>query len=254
MNNILVYLAIKYNGDFDKIYNAIMQKEEVDYNEVEKVINDLKYKYITVISKDYPEKLKYLNRPPFVLFYEGDISLLNKKIVGIIGSRNATSYGKKMCEKIVSEIVQSDVVIVSGLARGIDAKSFEVAFENNGKVIGVLGNGLEHYYPLQNKELQNRVKNEGLLISEYPPSLEPEKGNFPKRNRIIAALSDGIIVIEAKKRSGTMITVNEALCIGKDIMCVPDRANENSGCNKLIKNGAYLIESGIEALEIINIK
>ncbi len=125
------------------------------------------------------------------------------------------------------------------------------AFSVNGNTIAVLGNGIDYYYPKSNEELQKSIINKGLIISEYPLMTKPIKENFPNRNRIIAALCDGVLVIESKKRSGTMITVNEALNLGKDIMCVPTRANENSGCNYLIKNGAHLVENGFDVIEIL---
>lgn len=251
MNEILLYFAVKYEGDFEKIYTAIMNKEKCDYNEVQEIVSKIKCKYTTVIASDYPSKLKNLNRPPFVIFYEGDLNLLNKKIVAVIGSRKNSEYGKKICEKLVKELVDNDYVIISGLARGIDAISHQVALNNKGNTIAVLGNGIDYYYPKSNEELQKSIINKGLIISEYPLMTKPIKENFPNRNRIIAALCDGVLVIESKKRSGTMITVNEALNLGKDIMCVPTRANENSGCNYLIKNGAHLVENGFDVIEIL---
>lgn len=254
MDYVLLYFAMKYQGDFERIYYAIMNKEECDYKEAKKYEHSLMCKFTTVVSKDYPLKLRQLNRPPFVLFYDGDLSLVDKKIVAIIGSRENTNYGEKMCKKIVKELVNNEYVIISGLAKGIDVISHDEALNNNGKTIGVLGNGINYYYPSNNKNVQDQLKEKGLLISEYPPLLPPSKENFPKRNRIIAALADGVVVIEAKKRSGTMITVNEALDLGKDIMCLPERADENSGCNYLIKNGAFLIENGIDVINILNNK
>jgi len=254
MNDILLYFAVKYEGDFEKIYYAIMNKEKCDYDEVVKVKKEIKCKYTTVISNNYPKKLKHLNRPPFVIFYEGDLSLIDKTSLSVIGSRNNGEYGKIMCEKIVKELVDNNIVIISGLAKGIDSIAHRVALKNHGKTIGVLGNGINYYYPKENQDIQNEIKEYGLLISEYPPSLSPKKEYFPNRNRIIAALGDGLIVIEAKKRSGTMITVREALDIGKEVMCVPTSTLDNSGCNELIKNGAYLIEDANDVLEILNIK
>lgn len=254
MNNIILYFAVKYSGDFDKIFQAIMKKEKCDYNEVERIKNSINCKFTTIISSDYPLKLKNLNKPPFIIFYEGDLSLLERKSVAIIGSRNNSEYGEEITQKIVKKLVEKEYVIISGLAKGIDSLSHLEALKNNGSTIGVLGNGINYYYPRNNKDVQDNIREKGLLISEYPPFEKPNKEYFPKRNRIIAALCDGLIVIESKRRSGTMITVNEALNLGKDIMCVPSRANEDSGCNYLIKNGAYLIEDGNDVLDILNDK
>lgn len=250
MDRILLYFAMLYDGDFDKIYYAIMNKEECDYTKALEFENNLTCKYTTVISNDYPQKLKHLNKPPFVIFYEGNLNLINKSTIGVIGSRENSEYGERICKKIVKDLVDNEYVIISGLAKGIDIISHNGAIENNGKTIAVLGNGINYYYPRNNKNVQENIKTNGLILSEYPPNLAPSKENFPKRNRIIAALSDSILVIEAKKRSGTMITVNEALNIGRDIMCVPSLADGNSGCNHLIKNGAYLVEDINDILEI----
>lgn len=254
MNKILVYFALKYNGDFDKIFNAITSKEKCDYDEVCKTVGALKCKYTTIIASNYPTKLKRLSKPPFVLFYYGDLSLIDKKTIGVIGSRNYTKYGEVNTNNIIEGLVYKNYIIVSGLAKGIDSIAHKSALLNLGKTIAVLGNGVDYFYPINNLDLQNKIKEEGLLISEYPPSLSPKKENFPKRNRIIAAISDSLIVIEAKRNSGTMITVNEALNLGKDIMCIPTRNDENSGCNYLIKSGAFLIEDINDVLEILNEK
>ena len=254
MNDILLYFAVKYAGDFELIFNAIMNKELCDDQEIKNMINKIKCPYTTVISSDYPKKLKNLNCPPFVLFYKGDLNLINEKTIGVIGSRYNSKFGNYYTNNLVKDLVENKYVIVSGLAKGIDSLSHRACLENGGKTIAVLGNGLDNYYPFQNQELQDEIMNVGLVVSEYPPFVKPNKDFFPRRNRIIAAISDSLIVIEAKKNSGTMITVNEALNLGKDIMCVPSRPLENSGCNYLIKNGAYLIEDINDVLEIMNDK
>lgn len=250
MNDILLYLAVKYEGDFNKIFKAIMEKEHCNDEDVRKVVKSIKCKYTTVISSDYPERLKKLNHPPFVLFYEGDLSLINKKNIAVIGSRENTEYGKIMTEKVINSLVYNEYVIISGLAKGIDYLAHIETLKRKGKTIAVLGNGIDYYYPLENKDVQDQIKKEGLLISEYPPLTKPQKYNFPNRNRIIAALCDAVLVVESKTLSGTMTTVNEALALGKDIMCFPERATENSGCNQLIKSGAYLVDSIDDIFEI----
>jgi len=163
MNDILLYFAVKYEGDFEKIYYAIMNKEKCDYDEVVKVKKEIKCKYTTVISNNYPKKLKHLNRPPFVIFYEGDLSLIDKTSLSVIGSRNNGEYGKIMCEKIVKELVDNNIVIISGLAKGIDSIAHRVALKNHGKTIGVLGNGINYYYPKENQDIQNEID---LLVRE----------------------------------------------------------------------------------------
>jgi len=249
MEKILVYFAIKYEGDWDKIYKAINQKEKVNLDEVNSTIGEHGEKYITLLSEEYPSRLKSIYKPPFVLFYRGDISLVNcSKSIAIIGSRNNSEYGKEVTEKLSRELANKNLVIVSGLAKGIDSIAHKSCLEVNGKTIAVLANGLNKNYPSENEMLQKEIENKGVVISEYPNSVEPHKENFPIRNRIVAGLSDGVIVSEANKKSGTMITVARALEMGKDIFCVPYKIGEDSGCNSLIKEGAKLIETHEDVL------
>lgn len=243
MEKILVYFAIKYGGDWDKIYKAINMKEKIDSNEVEKVVSNHGEKYLTLLNDDYPDKLKNIYKPPFVLFYRGDISLVKEKAMAVIGSRKNSQYGKKITEELTTQLVEKKYSIVSGLAEGIDSIAHRTCLNNKGKTIAVLGNGLNVIYPESNKELQKEIELNGLVISEYPNNVKSNKENFPIRNRIVAGLSDAIVVSEAKRKSGTMITVARALEMGKEIFCVPYKIGEDSGCNTLIKEGAKLIET-----------
>lgn len=256
MEKLLVYLSVLYKGDWDKIYDAILNKVQIDKNEMEQVLTTVTDKYITLISPNYPESLKCIFKPPFVLYYSGNIELLDKKAkIAVIGNRNYSAYGKSVTESICTQLVTSkDIVIVSGLAKGIDSIAHKTCLENNGNTIAVLGNSINIFYPKENENLYNEISKKGLLLSEFPANVAPEKNNFLKRNRIIAGLSEAIVVTEAKTVSGTMNTVAHALESGKQIFCVPDRLNENSGCNKLIKEGAKLIENGFDVLdELLNI-
>lgn len=245
MEEILVYFALKYLGNWDKIYSAINRKEKVDKEELRKVIENEPNKYVTLLNEKYPSRLKSIYKPPFVLFYKGDLELLNtsNKTIGVVGSRNNDGYGKKITESIVGDLVKENYVIVSGLAKGIDSIAHKACLKNNGKTIAVLGNGLEEVYPIENAKLQDEISTLGLVISEYPSFIKSDKENFPKRNRIVAGLSDAILVTQASKKSGSMITVSRALEMGKDIFCVPDSIDKESGCNSLIKEGAKLVES-----------
>ena len=154
MNNILAYFAVKYEGDFEKIITAIKYLERVDIDEVNHVVNNLNCKFTTLLSKDYPLILKNLNRPPFVLCYEGDLSLINEKSIAVIGSRYNSKYGEEMTNQIIKDISKENYVIISGLAKGIDSIAHQAALENNTKTIAVLGNGINYYYPNKNKEIQ----------------------------------------------------------------------------------------------------
>ena len=245
MNKILVYFAIKYNGDWDQIYAAINRKEKVDVSEMEKIVDRCECNYITILDSNYPIRLKSIYKPPFVLFYKGDITLLDNayKTIAVVGSRNCSLYGKKASEQIVKELTDEKFLIISGLAKGIDSIAHLTCLENEGKTIAILGNGIGIYYPDENKVLQETIANKGLILSEYPYSVSANKENFPKRNRIIAGLADGVLVTDCKNKSGSMITVSRALEMGKDIFCIPHPIGVNSGCNTLIKEGAKLVES-----------
>ena len=245
MEKILVYWAIKYKGDWKKILEALQNKEKVDPLEVEKTVSKVSSKWITLLSDEYPEYLKRIYAPPLVLFYKGDISLLKKESVAVIGSREASEYGLSMCEQIAKEITKAGYQIISGLAVGIDREAHKSCINNDGKTIAVLGYGIDY----EMEEVHKDIITNGVIISEYPFKTPPSKDKFLFRNRLISALSRAVVVIEAKRRSGTMNTVSYALDQGKEIFAVPTRANEESGCNLLIKEGAKLVETGKDVLE-----
>lgn len=245
MEDIIVYFAVKYNGNWDSIYQAISRKEMVDMEEVKKVISNISTKWVTILSKGYPDKLKQISKPPFVLFYKGNYDLIHEKSIAVIGSRNATKYGLNSCEKIVKDLINQEYCIVSGLAKGIDSCAHNKTLQEYGKTIAILGYG----HKFKDDDLQRKIEDKGLVISEYPENVFPQKRNFLFRNRLISALSLGVVVIEAKYKSGTMNTVAYALEQSKDIFCVPSRIGEQSGCNKLIQEGAKLVESGKDIIE-----
>ena len=250
MRKILLYFALKYQGDYKKIYQAIKNKEKVLNEDLVNIENKIKSNYVTIIDKDYPPSLKSIANPPFVLFYYGDISLLYKpNTLAIIGKRKKSIYGKQVCINIVKGLKVYNSIIISGLALGIDSIAHQCALDNNLSTIAVLGSGIDYCYPTTNLLLYENIKNNGLVISEYPNDTMPCPNNFLIRNRIIAALSDSIIVIEANYKSGTMNTVSYGLEFGKDIYAVPHLANSNSGCNYLIKQGAKLIETAKDIFE-----
>ncbi len=171
---------------------------------------------------NYPESLRKIYDPPTKLYCIGNISLLNKPSIAIIGCRRASEYGKKVAKIFSEGLSKNGICIVSGLAKGIDSVAHENAYKNVGKTIAVLGSGLDIIYPEENKILASMiVNNGGLIISEYPLGTKPISSNFPRRNRIISGLSDSVVVVEAKRKSGTMITVDCALEQGKDVYCVP---------------------------------
>ncbi|MGL5353520.1 MAG: DNA-processing protein DprA [Clostridium sp.] len=196
--------------------------------------------YITYTSLEYPKELLYLDRPPYILYYKGDISLLKDRTAGIVGSRNCTSYGIEVTRRITKELCKYNITIVSGVASGIDSVAHKIAVLEGGRTIGVLGCGIDVIYPKVNKNLYKDIERTGLLISEFPPGTMPKGYNFPQRNRIISGLSDKLVVVEASLKSGSLITVGYALDQGKDVMAVPGSvlASNSTGCNKLIGEGA----------------
>ena len=241
MEEVILYFALKYAGDFDKIYQALERKEKVDSDLKEFLFKEMKSKYTTRISDDYPASLKEINCPPFVLFYYGDLNLVNTKCIGVVGMRQPSDYGVETTKTMVGKLVLENYTIVSGMALGIDAIAHQSAMNVSGRTIAVLGSGIDNCYPLKNRAIYEKLKTDQLIVSEYPGNLVPKKVNFPRRNRIISGLSESILVTEANERSGTMITVGHALEQGKDIYCIPSRISDSLGCNRLIQQGAKLV-------------
>lgn len=253
--DIIIYFSLKYCGNWRSIYDAIIQKEKFSTTDVIDANNTLTSKAITILDDDYPSFLKNIYCPPFVLFYHGDISLLNEGLtkIAVVGSRECSEYGIKMTDYLVSGVCR-DYVVVSGLASGIDAVAHQSAISNRGRTIAVLGSGINYCYPDTNIYLYKEIKENHLILSEYPHLTPPTKESFPFRNRIIAALGNATLVTEAHLKSGTMITTSFALTFGKDVLCVPNRADEDSACNKLIKEGAILVEDCDDIRRNVEIK
>ena len=251
---ILLYLSMKHSGDWNAIYNSVVAKEECDDNEVAKSIKECESKFITILDDEYPESLRQVTKPPFVLFYHGDISLISDKNnkIAVVGSRDNTQYGEDVTNKFVSYLAK-DFVIISGLARGIDGIAHRCAINAGGKTVAVIGQGINVCYLEQNEDIYEECKKNHLVISEYPNSVSPSPWNFPIRNRIIAGLCDTLLITEGKINSGTQITA--LLMVEKDgnVCCVPTRAGEDSICNHLISDGAYLVETPEDIYDITHI-
>lgn len=196
---------------------------------------------IDFTSVEYPEKLRNIPRPPRQLYYAGDISLLHKKCVGVVGARKYTVYGKNVAMMIGRRLAESGLPVVSGLALGIDAFSHEGALEADGKAVGVLGSGINRMGPERNRGLMMRsLRAGGVVISEYEPDEEARKATFPARNRIISGLSEAVVIVEAGLNSGSLITAKHAAEQGRTIYAVPGNINSQSsiGSNLLIRDGA----------------
>lgn len=235
---------ININGIGEAIANdIIISKNEKILNYHIKYMKENNIKIININEREYPQALKKIYDPPISLYVKGNIEKLNNKNIGIVGCRECTTYGKKSAEYFSYNLSKQNINIVSGLAKGIDSYA-HLGSLNTGNTIAVLGNGLDMIYPKENLELANEIiKRGGTIISEYPCGTKTDKMKFPARNRIISGISSGIIVIEAKEKSGTLITVDFALEQGKDVFVVPGNINSiNSvGTNDLIKQGARLV-------------
>lgn len=202
------------------------------------------YSFVTIMEDTYPEKLCEIYNPPIAFFYVGNICLLKTdNILAVIGSRQATSFGKQMIETLVPTLCQKNIVIVSGLAKGNDTYAHQVTIRHHGKTVAVVGSGLNVFYPKENEHLQRFISKEHLLISEYLPGTKPLQHHFPSRNRIIAGISKGTCVIESKQKSGTFITAQIALEEGRDVFAVPGNplSVTSEGCLELIQSGAKCI-------------
>ncbi|MBR3126393.1 MAG: DNA-processing protein DprA, partial [Mogibacterium sp.] len=196
---------------------------------------------IDIDSVEYPARLREIPDPPGQLYCTGNTGLLNERSIGVVGARKNTVYGKNVALMIGRRLAESGLAVTSGLALGIDGYSHEGALEAGGKVIGVLGSGIDHMTPHRNRSLMMRgLDNGGLVVSEYPPDEEGFRGNFPARNRIISGLSEALVVVEAGLNSGSLITAKHATDQGRTVYAVPGNINSQTsiGCNLLIRDGA----------------
>ncbi len=203
----------------------------------------------------YPQALKYTADPPAVLYCIGRLKP-DELCVAVVGSRKATWYGLDMSKKLSSELARHGVTIVSGMARGVDSKAHYGALEAGGRTIAVLGCGVDVVYPKENRSLMNEICKKGAVISEYIPGTEPIPFNFPARNRIISGLSEGVIIVEASEKSGSLITADYALEQGRDVFALPGNINSmnSSGTNRLIREGARIITCAGDILDEMDVK
>lgn len=211
---------------------------------------------VTIESKDYPELLKQTPFAPLVLYARGNVSLLNGKCFAIVGSRKSLPLSISIAKDFAKELSNADFTLVTGIAQGVDQTVLTTVLEQKGKAISVLAGGMDNIYPVQNVDLVDRVAEEGLVISEYPPETPTLKHHFPIRNRIIAGLSQGTLVVSGALKSGTQYTANYAVEYGRDLFAVPYSIGipSGAGCNDLIKRGATLSDSPQDVLEYYGIE
>lgn len=210
-----------------------------------------KVKTLSVTAKDYPTNLRYIYDPPLMLYVKGEIIPEDNVAIAIVGSRRATYYGLQNATKLAYELAAKGITIISGLARGVDSAAHRGALEAEGRTIAVLGSGLNIIYPRENERLAQNISQNGAVISEFALDTPPHRGNFPRRNRIISGLSLGVVVIEAARKSGALITANCALEQGREVFALPGKIDSftSRGTHDLIKDGAKLVESSEDIIE-----
>lgn len=220
--------------------------ESMDWDLEIKRLQEEKIKVLTILDGAYPQRLKEIYLPPIVIFYRGNLSLINQRAVAIVGSRDHSKYAKDCIHELIPTLVNDGIVIISGLARGVDTLAHEETLKTSGNTIAVIGSGLDVVYPPENANLYDLISKRGLILSEYPLQSRPLKFHFPYRNRIIAGLSHGVCVIEAKEKSGSLITANLALSENREVFAVPGSifSIHSKGTNSLIEAGACLVSNG----------
>jgi DNA processing protein len=235
---------------------AWQQQDEANasVNSVRQALLDCERHGIEIVSwqqPDYPEALRHIHDAPLVLFARGDVRLLSYEQIGIIGSRNATPAGLDHARRFAAELSNRNLLVTSGLALGVDGAAHAGALDAGHATIAVIGCGLDRIYPNQHRRLGERVIEEGLMVSEYPPGTPARAAHFPQRNRIISGLSRGILVVEAGLKSGSLITARMALEQGREVFAIPGSIHSPvaRGCHHLIKQGARLVDTVDDILE-----
>ena len=209
-------------GFNEKQWNEIIDINEKELIEYSKMLSNNKISFITRDNSSYPQKLKDIYDAPYYIYVKGNVSILNGECISIIGSRNCSKYGEIVAKRLAFNLSKAGKIIVSGMARGIDAYAHNGSINAKGKTIAVLGSGVDQIYPRENEKLYYDILSKGgAIVSEYAMGVKPISSNFPARNRIISGVSDKVIVVEAGERSGTFITVDYALEQGKEVYAVP---------------------------------
>ncbi len=210
---------------------------------------------ISLGDSSYPPLLAEISGPPACLWTRGDRAALSSVAVAVIGARAASAEGLTAAYEIAFDLARAGVIVVSGMARGVDSSAHRGALDAGGRTIAVLGTGIDIVYPAENRELSEAIAASGLLLTEFPPGTAPEDWHFPRRNRIISGLSKAVVVVEAKEKSGSLITARLAADQGRDVMAVPGTfvGGRNRGANALLRDGAKLVESAVDILQELGI-
>jgi DNA processing protein len=226
-------------------------EDEIKFIEKSKIIP------LFITDENYPQRLLNCYDSPTLLYYKGNANLNAAKIISIVGTRSNSDYGKNVCDKIIEDLAEQNVLIISGLAFGIDTIAHKASLKNKLKTVGVMAHGLDKVYPAQNKTLAIEMLSQGGMLTDFMSGTNPDRQNFPRRNRIVAGICDALIVIESSAKGGSLITAELANSYNKDVFAIPGRVSDSrsEGCNYLIRNNkALLITSADDLLHIMNWK
>lgn len=240
---LIMLSALQSYNARKKLYESVPKPSLLydDYSLADDIIEKCQKRnigIITILDEDYPKSLKNIYDPPFVLYYQGNKNLLQRKYrLAVVGTRKVTTYGKNILLNFVPAFVKNNILIISGLARGVDSMAHRLCLENNGETIAVVANGLDICYPPENLSLEQNIIERGLVLSEYPVGAKSLQYHFPERNRIISALSQGVFIPEAGEKSGSLITADYAIEHGRELYIVPGNifSPQSKGCNNKIK-------------------
>lgn len=275
IDSVFIQRLYNYFGDIEAAYNAnlaelsqidglnkkkaktfLEKREKVNPDKILEEVIKRDLSFLTLEDENYPYLLKNISNPPSVIYIKGDLDLCNlKRTLAVVGSRRASTNAKDVLIKILTELKNTDICIVSGLASGIDTTAHQGALNNNLKTIGVIASGFDFVYPAANKELYKKIEDgNGAIISEYFPTFQPLQFRFPQRNRIVSGLSYGTLVAEAALKSGALITANLCLEQGRELMCIPGLvSNPNTeGIYKLLKQGASMVTCAADILNALD--
>lgn len=233
----------------------LMSRDKYDLDSELNKLEKHNVEIITLKNKLYPKLLKNIYDPPPLLYFKGTLCA-DENLVAIVGSRDASHYGLKIAYEIAYELAKRGITVVSGMARGIDTAAHKGALDGKGRTIAVLGCGLDIVYPRENKELMNTIFHKGAVISEFPIGAQPNAQHFPQRNRVVSGISNGVVVVEANIKSGSLITADFALEQNREVFAVPGQitSNQSGGTNNLIKQGAKIVTTVEDILEELNIE
>jgi len=248
--------ALRQAGlDRRAVHNLISLRTQIDLDAEMTRLDRHNVTALTWQDDAYPALLKQIYAPPHVLYVRGELCPQDEWAVAIVGTRRATIYGKQVARALAQDLARNGITVISGLARGIDAAAHQAALDAGGRTIAVMACGLDRVYPPEHRKLAQAIIQNGALISDYPLGTPPEGGNFPPRNRIISGMSLGVIVVEAGRRSGALITVDFALEQGREVFAVPGNIYNRSsiGCNRLIQDGAKMVLAVQDVLEELNL-